>query len=113
MYVMNLATVAAFMAAGLSLVNIVIGARLTRRGGREQWRRDQERPVVARSLTLSVNARRAWWEVSMELQGVLRGEKLRYPKELGEGRESLADLRFEIAQLDLLSSRGVRGRPAF
>lgn len=52
----NLTAIAAFTAAGLSLVNIVLSARLTRHHHLEQWRRDEERPVVARLLTLSQTA---------------------------------------------------------
>jgi hypothetical protein len=57
---MNWATAAAFTAAFLSLVNVAYSARLTSRGTREQWRRDQERPIVARCITLSSDAVKAW-----------------------------------------------------
>lgn len=46
---MDLATLAAFTAAGLTLVNV----RITLRGQRTQWRRDTERPVIAKLLNLS------------------------------------------------------------
>ena len=65
---MDLAAVAAFTAAGLSLVNIGLSARLASRGQREQWRREQERPIVARCLTLSADALSEWWDASVAKQ---------------------------------------------
>jgi hypothetical protein len=60
----NLATVAAFTAAGVALIvgvfNVVWGARLSSRAQLEQWRRNEERPIVARVLTLSQDARTQW-----------------------------------------------------
>jgi hypothetical protein len=44
----DLSAIAAFTAAALSAVNILISYRLTSRGHLEQWRREQERPIVAR-----------------------------------------------------------------
>ena len=111
----DLAAVAAFTAAGLSLVNVVISARLTSRGSREQWRREQERPIVARCLTLSANAVREIWAVirwaeegnDLELLwGVIdqEGHEIPPPFEF----KPVADLRYEAAQLDLLASDAVR-----
>lgn len=105
---MDSATVAAFTAAGLSLANVLISARLTGRSGREQWRRDQERPVVARALTLSASAARLWWTTSVAVEDGPPGEKMARPKDWYDGRQSLADLRYEVAQLDLLASSAVR-----
>ena len=59
---------AAFTAAGLSLVNVAISARLVSRGQREQWRRDQERPIVARCITLSGDALSEWSDASVAKQ---------------------------------------------
>lgn len=47
---MDPTAVAAFVAAGLSLVNIGVTSRLASRGQREQWRRTEER-VPSRSLS--------------------------------------------------------------
>ena len=62
---MNLTTIAAFTAAGLALVDVVVnvfwGSRLTSRAQVEQWRRNEERPIVARILTLSEDARALYW----------------------------------------------------
>jgi hypothetical protein len=69
----DLAAAAAFTAAGLSLVNVVICARQASRGHREQWRRDEERPIVARCLTLSADARKAWWDASVATEGLAEG----------------------------------------
>jgi hypothetical protein len=69
----DLTAVAAFTAAALSLVNVVISYRLTSRGHREQSRRDQERPIVARSLTLSADALGEWWDASVAKQDMAVG----------------------------------------
>lgn len=57
---MDLSAIAAFTAAGLSAVNVVFSYRLTRRGSREQWRRDQERPIVAHVLAVSRDIALTW-----------------------------------------------------
>lgn len=102
---------AAFTAAALSLVNVVLSYRLTRRGHREQWRRDQERPIVARSLTLSDDAREASRNTSLATHLMSEGDawpdtemKQRWEK----GWQLIEDLRYEVAQLDLLASGSVR-----
>jgi hypothetical protein len=61
----------------LSLVNVAISARMASRGQREQWRRDQERPVVARCLTLSANAASEWWDASVARQDAEPGSPRR------------------------------------
>jgi hypothetical protein len=48
--------VAAFTAAGLSLVNVGYSAWLNSRGHLEQWRRDVERPIGAQIITLPGDA---------------------------------------------------------
>jgi hypothetical protein len=105
----DLAAVAAFTAAALSLVNVAISARLVSRGQREQWRRDQERPVVARCLTLSDDARREWWPASVAKQDASADARPTLVDAHWEkGWQLLHDLRYEVAQLDLLASRAVR-----
>jgi hypothetical protein len=101
--------VAAFAAAGLSLVNVAISARLANRGQREHWRRDQERPIVARCLTLSDDVFSEWWDASVAKQDASADASptLADPH-WDKGRELLHDLRYEVAQLDLLASRAVR-----
>ena len=49
----NLAVIAAFAAAAISLVNVVLTARLTRGSQFRQWQREEARPITARILTLS------------------------------------------------------------
>lgn len=106
-YVIDLAAVGAFAAAGLSLVNVGISARLASRVQREQWRRDEERPMVARCLTLSADAARAWWDGSVAMDNP--DDDGPDPRaHLSKGSELLRDLRFEVAQLDLLASSPVR-----
>ena len=108
---MDLATVAAFTAAGLSLVNVAISARMTSRGHREQWRREQERPLVARSLTLSEEARGEWWDTSVAKQDMSEDDAWggsKAQQHWGKGWRLVHDLRYEVAQLDLLASLPVR-----
>ena len=105
----DLTAVAAFTAAGLSLANVAISARLASRGQREQWRRDQERPVVARCLTLSDDALSEWWDASVAKQDAEADAPLtRMDSHWDKGRQLLHDLRYEVAQLDLLASRTLR-----
>jgi hypothetical protein len=64
MRVVSVAAVAAFVAAGFSLVgvvvNVVLNARLTGRSKRQEWRRDYVLPIVTEILfieeRLSFNA---------------------------------------------------------
>jgi hypothetical protein len=106
----DLAAVAAFTAAGLSLVNVAISARLASRGQREQWQRDQERPIVARCLTLSADALNKWWDASAAKQDAdVDADMTRMDPQFDKaGLQLLRDLRYEVAQLDLLASRAVR-----
>ena len=100
---------AAFTAAGLSLVNVAISARLVSRGQREQWRRDQERPIVARCLTLSGDALSEWSDASVAKQRAdADAPRTSVGTHWDKGRELLHDLRYEVAQLDLLASWAVR-----
>jgi hypothetical protein len=108
---MNWATAAAFTAAFLSLVNVAYSARLTSRGTREQWRRDQERPIVARCITLSSDAVKAWHATTQAWRQMTPGKDW-HDSEAHEhwrkGNQTTSDLAFEVAQLDLLASRPVR-----
>jgi hypothetical protein len=115
----DLVAVAAFTAAGLSLANVAVSARLTRRGSLEQWRREQALPIVARMLTLSADASREWRETSrvkyewvpmMQAQKDGKAEALRVQMSdhWARGEEIRGRLRYEAAQLDLLAGRPVR-----
>jgi hypothetical protein len=108
---MNWATAAAFTAAFLSLVNVAYSARLTSRGTREQWRRDQERPIVAKCITLSGDAVKAWVAATEAWRQMTPGQDW-HDSEAHErwrqGDQITRDLAFEVAQLDLLASRPVR-----
>lgn len=111
---MDLTAIAAFTAAGLSAVNVVFSYRLTSRGHLEQWRREQERPIIARILIGSSDAYTAWRDVAMAKQRWAEnpGEP---PADAAEVRarydaavELWKTLRFEVAQLDLLAGAEVR-----
>jgi hypothetical protein len=56
----SIAVAAAFLAALLSLVNVLITARLASQGRLQQWRREEMRAVAARILALSREAGMAW-----------------------------------------------------
>lgn len=101
---MDLAAVAAFVAAGLTLVNVGITARLAGRAQREQWRRDEERPIVARCLRLTgdICGELGFLSVARN-RGDLAEENAHSEKAL----HLTSDLRFEVAQLDLLASSHV------
>jgi hypothetical protein len=93
------------VAAGLSLVNVGLTARLASRGQREQWRRDEERPIVARCITLSRDAVREWWFASVaNHEKDEDGRRSHWEK----GVHLVSGLNFEIAQLELLASSAVR-----
>ena len=103
-------TVAAFAAAVLSLVNVAVTVRLAHGGQREQWRREQERPIVARCAALSVDIRDQWREASfarLDLQAPV-GAQLDIQQRVNNGWQALRNLRYEVAQLDLLASPTVR-----
>jgi hypothetical protein len=117
----NLAMVAAFTAAGLSLVNVVVSARMSSRGHVEQWRRDEERPIVARMLTLSADALTAWdlarqarrhWidSLNSDPSGGNADTKAQHEaaEHWGTGSQLYDKLCFELAQLDLIAGRPLR-----
>jgi hypothetical protein len=113
--VTDVAAVAAFTAAGLSLVNVGISARLARQGRLDQWRRDTELPIVAKVLTLSEECQTSW-------SNTARAKRLLASDTPGDdvanrnaatqaweaGCSSLERLRFEIAQLDLMAGATLR-----
>jgi hypothetical protein len=115
----DLAAGAAITAAVLSLIGIILNVRSVSRAQREQWRREQERPVVARCLLLSSDAHNRWADVAATDVAIATGD----PKKVRERFEQLMDkrtqdfekglqltheLRYEVAQLDLLASTEVR-----
>jgi hypothetical protein len=107
----DLTAVAAFTAAALSLVNVAYSYHLSKRGNREQWWREQERPIVARSLTLSGDALLEWRWASVAKQAMSEDEDWagsEASQHWEKGWRLMMDLRYEVAQLDLLASRPVR-----
>jgi hypothetical protein len=117
----NLAVIAAFTAAALSLIGVIINVvwtyRLSRRTQLEQWRRNEERPIVARLLTLSDSAADKWLD-----GGYARGEWLNsladsdrasedtkaketFYEQWDAGSALCEKFEFEIAQLDLIAGK--------
>jgi hypothetical protein len=116
----DLTAVAAFVAAALSLISVIIGAvltfRLTNRGQVEQWRREQERPIVARILTISDDMMANWSMLVATKERSAGGgddevraaEARTADSQLAAGQELHGKLRYESAQLDLLAGPQVR-----
>jgi hypothetical protein len=117
---MNLAVFAAFTAAGLSLINVALSARLSSRGARDQWRREQEQPLIAKILNLSTDAVTAWHDTASLKPKLLEAanagaddEKTRllldeFRGHWSKGQDLYLTMRDDAAQLDLLASRAVR-----
>jgi hypothetical protein len=110
---MDLAAIAAFTAAGLTLVNVGISARLTRTGSLEQWMRDTERPIVAKAL-LSQDAAKAWREAESFRGQYDGGPDRTIITQAGDawrrGISLFDQLNFEFAQLDLIAGDPLRER---
>jgi len=112
--VTDVTAVAAFTAAGLSLVNVGISARLARRGRLDEWRRDTELPIVAKVLTLSEECQTSWSNTALakRLLADTPGDDVANRNAATQaweaGCSSLERLRFEIAQLDLMAGATLR-----
>jgi hypothetical protein len=121
----DLAAVAAFTAAGLALVGVVVNIvwsyRLSSRVQLEQWRRNEERPIVARMLTLSADVLEQWQQTGQARRDwidSLRADPNRGHEDTkardeardhwGAGSELYEKLRFGAAQLDLIAGRPLR-----
>jgi hypothetical protein len=120
----DLAAIAAFTAAAISLVNVIITARLARRTHLQQRRREEARPIVARILALSSEASRAWINGALLREERLsvgddpakRTEVLKLQDQKFDqwkrARSALDKLRFEVAQLNLIAAQPVRDAAA-
>ena len=103
------------------LFNVVLTYRLASRGRLEEWRRNEERPIVARVLTFSADALAEWERAEQarrEWIGSLRADPSRDHEDTKArdeavdhwraGSEVYDKLRFEVAQLDLFAGRPLR-----
>lgn len=79
---MNLAAITALAAATVSLVNVYVTSRLTRKGQKEQWRRDTERPIVVNLLSTSKECLETWTDAASQI------ERLNEWQEAGESLTS-------------------------
>ena len=115
----NVVVVASVTAAVFSVFNVLLTARLSQRGQLDQWRRDTERPIVARILMQSretleqlrqVADLREEWIPS--IGGVRSNEEAATRDAAARtwelSRASFDSLRFEIAQLDLIAGHPPR-----
>jgi len=112
---MTLVAVAAFTAAGLSLVNVVMTAWLSGRSKLKQWRRDTELPILARVMELSEDARQTWADTVKakiyQYKERQRGNEISQEQIIESwqrGRALFAKLRYEVAQLDLVAGEELR-----
>lgn len=119
----DLAVVAAFSAAALSLVNVAVSARLSSRGRLDEWRRDEVKPLVARLVTLSQEASEKWqaayiqrslWWSSREgdSESEDRAARDQASEHWAKGAELYEKMRYELAQLDLVAGSGLRSAAA-
>jgi hypothetical protein len=121
----DLAVVAAFTAAAVSLINVAITVRATGKSNLQQWRRGEVRPVVARILALSDQATREQHAAVCRQRDRL-GLSIGEPAEGDEAaqlmaaerrhwkasREARQKLSFEVAQLHLVAQKPVRDAAA-
>lgn len=114
---MNLAVIAAFTAAAVSLVNIIVTARLASGSQFRQWQREEARPLTVRILTLSAHTRFVWARAVHAHADWLRlsqdDERARELQErkreyLAEGWTELGKLNFEVSQLNLIAAHATR-----
>lgn len=119
----SITAVAAFVAAGLSLVNVLVSYFLSHRGQLNQWRRDAERPVVANVLALSgkltsqlsdVAKARDEWLTSIQQDRNNENVAARdtAASEWRGARDTFEKLSFEITGLDLIAGRSPRDAAA-
>ena len=117
----TLATFAALAAAAVSLVNVYVTSRLTRRGQKEQWRRETERPVVANLLATSKECLETWADAASQIKTLNESQEAGEPfsdeihaamvkmvKTYANGWAMVEKLNVIASELDLIASAGVR-----
>lgn len=117
---MNVAAIAAFAAAGISLLNVFVMSRLTRRGQKEQWRRETERPVVAGLLASSKECLETWADAAAQMKTLNESQEAGEPfsseihaatvkmiKTYANGWALVEKLNVIASELDLIASAGV------
>jgi hypothetical protein len=100
------------------LLNIYLTSRLAGKSQREQWRRDQERPIVARMITLSQDALAQWHQAARARWAYLDAVKEAHDRgtitggpddrACAAGSERYENLRADVAELDLIAGQPVR-----
>ena len=114
----NLAVIAAFTAAAVSVLNIILTAWLTRGSQFLRWQREEARPITARLLAHSGEARLAWLRATLVRQEwtrlgdddrdrlvPLERERVEY---VAAARAASAKLLLEAADLDLIATPPTR-----
>lgn len=115
----SITAIAAFVAAGLSLVNVIVSYFLSRRGQLSQWRRDSERPIAVNVLSLSrelssqlstVAMERAKWLTSIHQSRDNENAAARdaAASQLQMGWDTFEQLRHEVTGLDLIAGPAPR-----
>lgn len=115
---MDLAAIAAFTAAGFSIINVGYSAQLNRRHQLEQWRRDTIRPIVATMLNRSDDITKAMASVSFARVASIHAQDSGAASALQKHDEYMSayetmrryydELRFESSQLAVVASKDLR-----
>lgn len=108
----DLAAIAAFTAAGLSLVTVGLTARLSSRSSHEQWRRAELRPMIARFVTTAGEMVDRCTEIATALErldSIPESEQL--TSAMREARQAVREahdrLDLQLAEIDLIASSSV------
>lgn len=117
---MSVAAIAAFAAAGISLVNVLVTSRLTRGGQKEQWRRETERPIVASLLATSKECLETWTDAASQMKTLNESQEAGEPfsgeiheavvkmvKTYANGWALVEKLNGIASELDLIASTAV------
>jgi hypothetical protein len=104
----TLAAIAAFVAAGLSFVGVVVNvslsARLASRGKLDEWRRSQVMPIVVRMLSLSQDAENEW-QYAADAGETSREQAMEH---WTKGGDLCSKMRYEVDLVRLAAGEEVR-----
>jgi hypothetical protein len=104
----TLAVVAAFTAAGFSLLGVFVNARMTGRATHDQWRRGQVQPLVAQLLIDSQEASREWEAACAQSVREAQGVEETGPNHWEAFGVLVRKIRYEVAQLELVAGPRLR-----
>jgi hypothetical protein len=105
----DLTAIAAFSAAGMSLINVGISGRISSRGTVEQWRMNEERPIVGRVLSEADECARHAMRIPERTEDDGPATYLDIEHH-ARAQESYQKLLWELAPLQLVAGEKVRKR---